>query len=71
MKFKNMKQIKIWHAVRRISVTFAMLLGIAFLIKIAPNYVADPLENVQKLLINNTNVTNNLAQGMVIEGENY
>ena len=71
MKFKNMKQIKIWHAIRRVSVTFAMLLGIAFLIKIAPNYVADPLENVQKLLINNTNVTNNLAQGIVIEGENY
>ena len=71
MKFKNIKQIKIWHAVRRVSVTFAMLVGIAFVIKVAPNYVADPLENVQKLLINNTNVTNNLSKGMIIEGENY
>lgn len=71
MKFKSIKHIRIWHAIRRIMVTFGMLLGIAFLIRVAPNYVADPLDKVQKLLINNTNVTNNLAQGLIIEGDNY
>ena len=71
MKFKSIKHIKIWHAIRRAMVTFAMLLGIAFLIRIAPNYVEDPLDKVQKLLINNTNVTNNLAQELIIEGDDY
>lgn len=70
MKFKSIKGIKVWHAIRRVIVTLGMLLGIAFLIRVAPNFEIDSLEKSDKLLINNSNVTKNLKNGIVFDGDN-
>ncbi len=69
MELNKMDKIKIWHGIRRVLVTFAMLIGIYYLIKIAPNYETDPFHGMTKIIINNNNVTGNLEHEIIIKDD--
>lgn len=60
-------KIKAWHLIRRIMITTAMLAGIAFLVKVAPNYVKEAVVSKTKFIVNNNNVTSNLKNDIIIK----
>lgn len=68
MKLKKLPKNKIGHAIRRVIITVLMLIGISFMINIAPNYEKD-MQFGTKLVINSSNVTDNLKSKIIVRGD--
>ncbi len=66
---QKMEKKKIWHAIRRCSVSTFMLCMVILLIKIAPNYEINHLSDRTNLIINNNNITTSLKTDVVIESD--
>lgn len=64
---RKIEKKRIWHAIRRCSISIFMLCMIILLIKLAPNYEINHLANKTNLIINNNNITTSLKTDIVIE----
>ncbi len=64
---RKLKKEKVWHAIRRLSISIIMLMAVALLIKFAPNYEINHLADRTNLIINNNNITTSLKSDILIE----
>lgn len=66
---RKIEKKRIWHAIRRSSISVFMLCMVMLLIKLAPNYEINHLSNRTNLIINNNNITTSLRTNVVIEND--
>ena len=64
---RKKKKIRLMHAIRRFTISAVMLIAIAILINLAPNYERNALEGKTNLIINNNNITKSLKSEILIE----
>lgn len=66
---RKRKNIRIWHAIRRCSISTILLCMVALLITLAPNYERSDLEGKTNLIINNNNITKSLKSEIILEND--
>ncbi len=64
---RRIEKRKIWHAIRRLSISAFLLCITALLIKFAPNFEINHLKDRTNLVINNNTVTTSLKSDIIIE----
>lgn len=64
---RKIEKKRIWHAIRRSSISIFMLCMAMLLIKLAPNYEINHLSDRTNLIINNNNITTSLRTDVMIE----
>lgn len=62
------KKINIYHLIKRLAITISMLVIIAIIIKIAPNYTKEAVSSKSTtLIINNNNITQRLQSDIILQ----
>lgn len=67
---RKIQKKRIWHSIKRTSISLFLLWVVAMLINIAPNYEKDYLADTTNLIINNNNITSSLKSDIIVQDKN-